>query len=568
MADKELSITLRVRNFMQQGFVDAKNSLASFGTFAKTVGSNLMNIKSGFDMAGSAISFFASHMKRAFSEYAEAQKAEKNLTEALRLQGVQADIVAPKLIKYAEAMMRETGVSDDLTKARMASLLAYGVEATLIEEATKATVGLVRAGMGEEAAQKGVAAALNGSFEALTRFIPALRTASTEQEKARIVNDFISKQWELQKDDLKTLSGSFADLKQNIGEVYEELGKSIVQNGNLANSINSVNSQIKGLLDSGAISDYGNEIAGSIQEAINMAKQVAPYFEEISQASDKLMKTFGVSKLSLIGGPFATMASQAKALKKEIIDVANFVSGKPDTQDSSAQKAKEASAIKTTVWKDEDKKKSESQKKQELLDAMMVGVTRQKAKEETKIIADYWMQRSEIEKQGIEDAKRNRELAFSNELKRYEFIEDHEEAIKAKKAEIAESEYRDALRENDRILALQRKRYEDAKNLAQRRVADFIDESRKRKDEQKMEEGELKKWNRLQALQVGGGRLSTKDKQWENAFAQRELARIEADKLLPKILNGAQAQDLARQRDADLATIKLGQQLDQLLKQR
>jgi hypothetical protein len=99
---------------------------------------------------------------------------------------------------------------------------------------------------------------LAGNFEALNKFIPALKTATSETEKAIIVSEYISRQWALQKKDLDTVAGAWASLKGRIGDVWEMFGKAISQGGKLPTVMNDINTSLRTLTEKGDVQNEGD----------------------------------------------------------------------------------------------------------------------------------------------------------------------------------------------------------------------------------------------------------------------------------------------------------------------
>jgi hypothetical protein len=79
----------------------------------------------------------------------------------------------------------------------------------------------------------------------LQRYIPALRQATTEAEKAQLVNDFLTKGYAQQKDQLNTVAGQWGALKGRIGDVWEEIGAAIAQNDSLMETLKRAGEAVK-----------------------------------------------------------------------------------------------------------------------------------------------------------------------------------------------------------------------------------------------------------------------------------------------------------------------------------
>ena len=239
MAKREISIVLRARNAMVAGIASAKRALSSMAGFVSGLS---RRIAYGFAAGTAAIVAFGTVAMRA---YAQSEAAEKALASALRVHGDAVDDLIPKLKKVAAAIQDETGVEDDATIAGMAHMRMLGVQADELEAASRAAIALKSANIEGESAQKAVAMAIAGQYKALSRVMPALRTATSEAEKARVVNDFLTAGYQQQRDMLKTSGGAWAALKVDIGNALENIGEAINKNQAIARVLNVASSAVK-----------------------------------------------------------------------------------------------------------------------------------------------------------------------------------------------------------------------------------------------------------------------------------------------------------------------------------
>ena len=239
MAKKELSITLRARNALMSGIASARRTLMQFGGWVTGLGRRMAY---AFIGAGAGLAGFVALTARA---YASDERAEKSLASALASHGENVDALLPKLKAVAAAIQDQTGVSDDQTLQTMASLKLLGVHTDALEQAAKATIALKSAGVQEAQATKMVALATAGQYTMLARYLPALRTAKSETEKAAAVNDFLSKGYKQQRDLLNTTGGAWAALRGRIGDVLEEFGKAINKSDALTGLLHRAGDAVK-----------------------------------------------------------------------------------------------------------------------------------------------------------------------------------------------------------------------------------------------------------------------------------------------------------------------------------
>lgn len=239
MAKKELSITLRARNALMSGIAGARRTLMQFGGWVTGLGRRMAYAFLG---AGAGLAGLVALTARA---YAKQERAEKSLASALASHGENVDALLPKLKAAAAAIQDQTGAGDEQTLQTMASLKLLGVHTDALEQAAKATIALKSAGVEEAQATKMVALATAGNYTMLSRYLPALRTATSETEKAAAVNDFLSKGYKQQRDLLNTTGGAWEALRGRVGDVLEEFGKAINKSDALTGLLNRAGDAVK-----------------------------------------------------------------------------------------------------------------------------------------------------------------------------------------------------------------------------------------------------------------------------------------------------------------------------------
>lgn len=303
MAKREISIVLRAKNAMAAGLAKAGESLKSFGKSAARIGKAFTV---AFLAAGTAVAGFAA---KAVAAYAKQESAEKLAADALRAHGEEVNNSMAMIRKHASAIQDETGAADENTIATMARLRILGVETSALGEAARATLALKSAGMEESAAIKAVAMARAGEFTMLQRYIPALRQASGEAEKARIVNDFLAKGYEQQKGQLNTVAGQWAALKGRVGDVWEEIGKAIAQNAGLVAILQRAGDAVKAFGQ--RISDW--VAGGGITATIEIVKGA---FDEMRKRIQMVIDAKVDIAVGLITAAVAALAIKIAILAK------------------------------------------------------------------------------------------------------------------------------------------------------------------------------------------------------------------------------------------------------------
>jgi len=266
MADKKLTLIVQAKNMVAQGLSAAGSAVASF---AKSVGSALASVAKWVGIASSALGGISA--VGAVKAFVAQEKAVRDLEQALRLNGDAVDVLMPKYKRLSAEIQDQTGFADEAVLSIAAQARMYGVAESKLEDAVRGTVALTRAGMDQESAIKALASASNGNFQILSRYIPALRSATSEAEKAAIVNDYLSKQYAAARGDLNSTAGAWMAFKGRIGDALETVGQFIVEAVDLPGLLNKtaeaakrLGERFQGWLDSDKFKRVKEEIHGIV----------------------------------------------------------------------------------------------------------------------------------------------------------------------------------------------------------------------------------------------------------------------------------------------------------------
>jgi hypothetical protein len=497
MAFKEIVILLRAKNVMTAGLKKAESSLSGFAQSAVRVGAFFIK---GFLAAGAAVAGFAA---KAIAAYAQQETAERALAAALNSQGEAGDALLPSLKRISAAIQDETGAADESTLAGMAKMRMLGVQTSKLGDAAKAVIALKGVGLEEEAAQKAVAMAMQGSYDMLNRYVPALRTATSESEKAQIVNELFAKGYEQQAELLDTVGGLWDLLKGRIGDAWEEIGNVIMQNDELRSSLKRAGEAVK---------EFGNKVA-EWAEGGGVIRLIAGF---------KLFYNEASHIFKLIGNT----ASITWAAMSDGVDtvINNIIGG-----------FKYAADYAEAAWKKIRHPFSEfkAPNKSDYEFGVVTKQTEKALAAREKINEDY--------------SERNKEIA-ADESKA---LIKHVEKVAEKKAQAAEAEKKLAESVTDTVVKESKKqaqartaglkkdlseinRKKDLwKDLAKQRVQSVIDEAREQKEVAKEKAKEDARAQELIGREDRGTKLSKKDKEFLDAWK-----KIDAAKSIYKKLSG------------------------------
>jgi len=147
------------------------------------------------------------------------------LGAALRATGEYSQKLMEQFQSFASAIQQVTTYGDEEVLMLMQLLKTLGVSTSRLKAATMMTIGLAAAtGRSANTMATYVAMAEQGEFTMLRRYIPALRTASTDTEKMTALTEFASRGFKIAQAQAETTSGALTQMRNAVGDVAEEIG--------------------------------------------------------------------------------------------------------------------------------------------------------------------------------------------------------------------------------------------------------------------------------------------------------------------------------------------------------
>ena len=269
MAKTSFDILLNAKDNASKQFNDVSKASGNMNSKLQGMGSSLKGMIGPLAAVAAGFLAFKSIkgiISGGIAAFAEQEKAVLDLTAALKLQGAETESLMPELKTFASELQALTNVGDEATLATMKQLTLLGVQQDELKGATQAVIGLKEAGMSEAAATKALALAREGDFTALQRYIPALKTATTQAEKMDAVNKMAADGFAIASRGTETMGGALQALKNSWGDTLESVGEL------LAPYITR-------------IADAFNRIAPLIQEKIGL---LLPIMEHIAQRAAEI----------------------------------------------------------------------------------------------------------------------------------------------------------------------------------------------------------------------------------------------------------------------------------------
>jgi hypothetical protein len=516
--EKAITIILRAKNAMAAGLSKAGKALKSFGSSALRIGKFFAKAFLG---AGAAVAGFAA---KAISAYAVQEAAERSLVSAMNAHGEAGDALLPMMKRIASAIQDETGAADEATLAGMAKMRMLGVQVSQMEKAAKGVIALKSVGLEESAAQKAVAMAMQGNYDMLNRYVPALRSATSETEKAQIVNELFEKGYAQQAGTLDTVAGQWGLLKGRVGDLWEEIGLAIVQNESLMEVLKRAGEAVKafGVRVSEWIEGGGvTKLIAGVQQFYEEAKR---YFLLAGNSAMMVwapLQDGAETAISYTSNVIKALVDQVKARFGYLGKLASALWDKI-THPTKPFQAPSLSEIDAA-----DKKLIDAVKGKE---AVTTAMTEKALADRAKIEEDYAKRTQEIRDQELNnlEAMRERQAKAAKDAAEAEKKAAEESATATTELTNAQKKgAQDALKE--KLKAIQEEK-SAAEELANKKIQDLIEERRAGKEDTRDREKEDRKAKTLAAKLKRGTRLSKKDQEWLSAFGAVRGAKADLGK--------------------------------------
>ena len=233
MADNEVKIIITGDSkSATKALQDVTGALKNTGTQSTTTGGTLASLKTSYLAVAAAAVVVVREIKACITEAAAQETADNNLAQSLRNVGAMSAESFNNLKNFATELQNTTTQGDDASEALMSLGLNFGISTAKIKEATEGAIGLEKmfraAGMTTETAMKGIAGAYQGSFMALSRYIPELRTAVDRTERMAIVSKLMADGFIAAKGETETFSGKVKQMNNALGDVREEIGMILI----------------------------------------------------------------------------------------------------------------------------------------------------------------------------------------------------------------------------------------------------------------------------------------------------------------------------------------------------
>ena len=202
-----------------KGLKGAKKSTQSFGNSVKKIG----GIIAGAFAVRKIIQFGQKAVEAANIQ----AQAEQKLASQVAANGKAVQATMTDYKNYASELQKITTVGDETTLQLLQ--MAETMQSPAPKEAAKGAIALSKSlGVDLQSALKMVTLAQEGEYTMLNRYVPALRAASTEAEKAAILQKTLADGFEIAKTEALTGSGAITQMQNALGDVSEQVGSALL----------------------------------------------------------------------------------------------------------------------------------------------------------------------------------------------------------------------------------------------------------------------------------------------------------------------------------------------------
>jgi hypothetical protein len=227
---EELQILVDAK--VSQAVKDMKKVDKSIDGTSKTAGKlkDVLKTLAGPIAIGAVIAGVVKLGKESEQAFQVQEEAIAGLNAALKATGQFTEAASQDIQEYAAELQELTVVGDEATIAMVQTAINMGLTADEAKKAAKQAIGMSEAyGVGLQTALRGTANAALGNFDALTRYLPAIKTVTTAAEKQAIVNEQLAASFEVAAANALTAAGVQQQLNNNYGDLQETIGGVISQ---------------------------------------------------------------------------------------------------------------------------------------------------------------------------------------------------------------------------------------------------------------------------------------------------------------------------------------------------
>jgi hypothetical protein len=242
---------------------------------------------------------------------------------------------------FASSIQDITTIGDEAILQVQQLGLQMGITNENINQATTDAIGFSESlGVDLKAAMKLVTNAQEGNFSALERYIPALRTATTDAEKMAIVQEKAAKGFDIAQAKAQTFTGMLqqlenaqGDVLESVGRVVSVIGKDFVEGSlNATKALNDFLANEKNIAGVVATFETFKTVISDLSKFFldigsTLLEPIIDAFKDTNKQTTILTDAFNILSgvAQTIGSAFQIIAQVDKALIQGFIDIVDIV---------------------------------------------------------------------------------------------------------------------------------------------------------------------------------------------------------------------------------------------------
>ena len=307
----ELQIIVNAKT--AKAIADLKKTQKATNNTAKSAASL---VKSLLPIAGAAagITMLARGALDAEKAFFAQEKAVALLNASLLATGEFSESTSRDIQDFASGLQSLTTVGDEATIQLVQYAISAGLTADQSKKAAQDAIGLSKAfGVDLQAAIKATTNAEQGNYDMLNRYLPAVKNAKDETEKAAIAQEQLKNAFNLATAEAETGSGTQQQYKNAIGDTQEAIGELVSSaltplRRDLADTVTEFNNSSEA---QERFRDAAGDIASIVGGFIAFKDAIFGIKDNIDGALESL-GWFRTSAELLVGGPIKALIEFSK----------------------------------------------------------------------------------------------------------------------------------------------------------------------------------------------------------------------------------------------------------------
>ena len=280
MARENVNVSVNVRDNASKPIKGIRGGLAKLSTAAKVA-------------AVAGIGVLTKAISASVKAFGRQEAAETKLKAALQATGQEVENNSKELFNYASELQKITTVGDEASIEIMQIGVNMGLTAQQTKQATRDAIGMSKAyGVNVQSAMRAAAAAQEGNYSMMQRYIPALRGMTDQAQLAAKAQELMGAAFDVAKAETQTFNGSIEQLSNAFGDAQEAVGAVF------APMIQRLAITIRGALE------WFNDLSPSVQ-------RVAVIVGVLTTAIAALLPVFGVLAGMIAGISLPVLAGVA-----------------------------------------------------------------------------------------------------------------------------------------------------------------------------------------------------------------------------------------------------------------